>query len=70
VLGNILISLVVRGTRTLELGIVSSGLAQKSLVIKSVAVCQFGRAPVFARIFSADFVSGGTKSDTVLVPAG
>jgi hypothetical protein len=59
-----------RGTRILNLGIISSGLAQKSVVIKSVVVCQFDRAPVFVRIFSADFVSAGTKRDTVVVPAG
>jgi hypothetical protein len=62
--------LVVREVREPSTRHYEFGPRAKSLAIKSVVVCQFGRAPVLSAFFSADFVSAGTKSDTVVVPAG
>src|ERR1700688_748571 len=55
-----------RGTRTLDLGIMSSDFKQKSLLTQSLSDVLFGSAPVFVRIFPGNFSCVRTKSDTVM----
>jgi hypothetical protein len=55
-----------RGTRTLDLGIMSSDFNQKSLLIQSLSRLLSDSMPVFVRIYPDDFSCVRTKSDTVI----
>ena len=55
-----------RGTRTLDLGIMSCDFEQKSLLIQSLSNVLSGSVPVFVRIFPGDCPYMRTKSDTVI----
>jgi integrase len=55
-----------RGTRTLDLGIMSSDFKQKSLLTQSLSDVVSGSVPVFVRISPGNFSYVRTKSDTVM----
>ena len=54
------------GTRTLDLGIMSSDFKQKSLLTRSLSDVLSGSVPVFVRISPGNFSYVRTKSDTVM----
>jgi hypothetical protein len=56
-----------RGTRTLDLGIMSSDFERKPLLFQQLSTRPIDRTPVPARIYPANFACGGTKSDTVRI---